>query len=93
MELNPVHHIYEANDELRANIEIHNTFVERFLADIDADNYNKAIGNHGEIYVQVPDLIRCTTCALRHGYPLEEMTEDQCNEFSLDVERCPCDCV
>ena len=62
MELNPVHHIYEANDELCANTEMYNMFVERFLADIYADNYNEAIGNHGEIYVRVPDLIRCTTC-------------------------------
>ena len=93
MDLNPVHDIYKANDELHVNTEMHNIFVERFLADIDADNYNEAIGNHGEIYVWVPDLIRCTTCALRHGYPLEEMNEDQCNEFSLDVERCQCHCV
>ena len=65
---------------------MHNMFVERFLADLNADNHNEATGNHGEIYIRVPDLIRCTTYALCHGYPLEEMTEDQCNEFSLDVE-------
>ena len=61
---------------------MHNMFVKRFLADVDADNYYETIENNGEIYVQEPYLIQCNSCVLHHGYPFEEMTNDQCYEFA-----------
>ena len=93
MELNYIHHINVANDESRANAVMHNIFVERFLTDVDVDNYYEATRNYGEIYVREQDLIQCTICALRHGYPLEKMTDDQYYEFASDIKRCPCHCI
>ena len=76
MEMQLIHYFTDSSDEHCANGAMNSMLLERFLLNGNADLYNQVTGNHGKIYVRVPDFLHYNTYTLCHGYPLWEITKE-----------------